>query len=107
MQKSENRHLKVQFQKHVLRKLRRAEKLTDDSLGSIRNLIVDLGAVEVARLLVDPTEVMNPSTGSVRLMNHRLARLTIEQAIEDIAATGMTSDSEIETARARLAMFMT
>lgn len=99
------RALRARFQLHVLEKLRKAEELTGDPLGSIRNLIVDLGAVPVARMLVDPQDVRNPPTGFLRLLEHDLARLTIEQAIVDFAHTGLFTDAEVETAKARLRIF--
>src|SRR5438128_398124 len=73
--------LHAQFQAHVLVRLREAETLTGDPFGGICNLIIDLGAVEVAKMLVDPQETMLPPSGFVRLLKHRLACLTIEHLI--------------------------
>jgi hypothetical protein len=87
-----------------LDKLQEAERLSGDSLGGICNLIEDLGAVEVARMLVDPHDVRSPPDGFVRLMKHDLARYTIEQAIVDYRDSGLFTESEVETARARLAI---
>lgn len=100
-----DRALRARFQDHVLEKLREAEELTGDPLGSICNLVVDLGAVSVARMLVDPRDVRDPPTGFLRLIEHDLARLTIEQAIVDFGHTGLFSAAEVETAKARLAIF--
>lgn len=100
-----NRARRARFQEHLLEKLREAEELTGDPLGSIRNLIVDLGAVPVARMLVDPQYVRDPSTGFLRLLGHDLARLTIEQAIVDFAHTGLFTTAEVETAKARLRIY--
>lgn len=97
--------LRARFQEHVLRNLWEAEKSTGDPLGSIRNLINDLGAVGVARILVDPQEVRNPPAGFIRLLNHGLARLTIEQAIVEFASSGIFTEAEVEAARTRLAIF--
>ena len=100
-----DRALRARFQEHILEKLREAEELTGDPLGSIRNLVVDLGAVPVARMLVDPQDVRDPPAGFLRLLEHDLARLTIEQAIVDFAHAGLFTEAEIETAKARLAIF--
>ncbi len=97
--------LRARFQQHVLEKLCEAEERTGDPLGSIRNLIADLGAVPVARMLVDPSDVRDPPAGFLRLLEYDLARLTIEQAILDFAHTGLFTANEVETAKARLAMF--
>ena len=95
----------AQFQVHVLVRLREAEMLTGDSFGGVCNLIVDLGAVEVAKMLVDPQELMLPPSGFIRLLKHKLACLTIEQAIVDFADSGLFTDEEVETAKVRLATF--
>jgi hypothetical protein len=95
----------ARFQQHVLRLLQEATKLTKDALGEVRNLIEDLGAVEVAKMLVDPTDVSDPPAGFLRLMENNLARLTIEQAMIDFADSGLFEVEEIEAARARLANF--
>lgn len=97
--------LRIQFQRHLLAKLREAESLTGDAFGSICNLIEDLGAVEVARMLVDPIDLATPPTGFLRLLEHELGRLTIEQAIVDFADTGLFADEEINAAKARLSIF--
>ena len=97
--------LRRQFQRHLLAKLREAESLTRDNLGSICNLIEDLGAVEVARMLVDPVDVTAPPTGFLRLLEHELGRLTIEQAIVDSEETGLFTDEEVVAAKARLSIF--
>ena len=96
---------RARFQEQVLKMLGEAIELTGDEYGYVRNLIVDLGAVEVAKMLVDPNEVRDPPTGFLRLMEHDLARLTIEQAIVDFADSGLFTDAEIEAAKARLAIF--
>src|SRR4051812_13137088 len=96
--------LRAQFQAHLLVRLREAETVTGDRFGGICNLIVDLGAVEVAKMLVDPQETMFPPSGFLRLLKHRLACLTIEQAIVDFADSGLFTDDEVETARVRLAI---
>jgi hypothetical protein len=95
----------AQFQVHVLVRLREAEVLTGDSFGGVCNLIVDLGAVEVAKMLVDAQELMLPPSGFIRLLKHKLACLTIEQAIVDFADSGLFTDEEVETAKVRLATF--
>jgi hypothetical protein len=94
-----------QFERHVLKLLREAARCTGDKLGDICNLIADLGAVEVAKMLVDPTEVRNPPDGFRRLMKNNLAQLTIEQAIVDFADRGIFTSEEIRAAKARLAIF--
>lgn len=99
------RMLEARFQEYVLKKLIEANRRTGDPLGSIRNLMVDLGAVSVARMLVDPDEVRDPPAGFLRLLRYDLARLTIEQAVVDFAQTGLFTAAEVETAKARLTMF--
>src|SRR5689334_18619125 len=95
----------ARFEEHLPKVLGEAIELTGDQYGYVRNLIADLDAVEVAKLLVDPNEVRDPPTGFRRLMEHDLARLTIEQAIVEFADSGLFTEAEVETARARLAIF--
>lgn len=97
--------LHAQFQAHVLVRLREAEMLASDRFGGVCNLIVDLGAVEIAKMLVDPQETMFPPSGFIRLLKYKLACLTVEQAIVDFAESGLFTDDEVETAKVRLAAF--
>jgi hypothetical protein len=99
------RALEARFQDYVLKKLNEAKRRTGDPLGSIRNFIIDLGAVPVARMLVDPQDVRDPPTGFLRLLRYDLARLTIEQAVVDFALTGLFTAAEVGAAKARLAIF--
>jgi hypothetical protein len=97
--------LQAEFQRHVLEKLQEAERLSRDKLGAVCNLIEDLGAVGVAKMLVDPQDIRSPPDGFLRLMKSDLARFTIEQAIVDFCDSGLFTASEVETARARLAIY--
>lgn len=98
-------HLRQRFKRHLLKKMKEACTLSEDSLGGICDLVDHLGADEVIHLLVVPDEIHNPPSGFIRLMNSNLARLTIEQAILDFAETGLFTKLQIETARERLAVY--
>ena len=97
--------LAAKSQRHVLEKLKRAETLMGDDLGRVRHLIDDLGAVNVAKMLVDPTEIRNPPRCFFVLMKCTMDQFSIEQAIVDFAKSRLFDEAEIEAAQARLAIF--
>ncbi|MCA1399097.1 hypothetical protein [Bradyrhizobium sp. BRP56] len=89
----------------MLTSLREAQRKSGDSLGDIVNLIEYLGVDEVLRILIDPDETGEPPSGFVRLMKSDLARFTIEQVLVDFAASCLLTKLQVETARARLALY--
>lgn len=99
------RELRGRLKVHLLKLLKEAQRRSGESLGDVIDLIKYLGADEVIQLLVPAEGIHNPPAGFVRLMRSDLARYTIEQAIVDFAESGLFTRLQLETARARLAIY--
>jgi hypothetical protein len=97
--------LERDFERHLLEKLEWAENLIGYSLAGIREFIVEFGAVQTAKMLVDPNHVLEPDNGFTILVKHGLANLSVEQAMIDFAQRGLFTAAEIKAAKARIAIF--
>jgi len=92
------------FKEHVLANIEKAESEIDHSFMGLRELIEQHGAVPVAKMLVDINNVLKSFGGFQVLAQHNLEHLSVEQAIIDFADSGLFTEAEIDTARARLSI---
>ena len=90
------------FQTHVLENFAQAEAKSGYDLSAISRLIKKHGAVQIARMLVDPTEDNAPG-GFHILLGLGLEQHSIERTMLDFADSGLFENYEIDAARKRLA----
>lgn len=92
------------FEDRILANFDEAENLIGYSFTGVRELILDYGAVETAKMLLTIDGVLKQHGGFQVLAAHDLEHLSVEQAVIDFADTTLFTAAEIGTAKARLAL---
>jgi hypothetical protein len=84
--------------------LAQATSETGHSFAGVYKIIEDRGAVEAAKILVNPASSGKIHEGLQVLVNNNLGHLSVEQAVIDFRNEGLFSEDETSSAQARLAM---
>jgi hypothetical protein len=89
------------FEKLVLDRLDQAQQLIGYPFTTARVLIQNVGAVQAARILLNPNEG-KIHDGLQALCHHELGHFSVEQAVIDFEDRTVFTDDERSTAKARL-----
>lgn len=92
------------FEDRILANFDEAENLIGYSFTGLRELILDHGAVETAKMLLTIDGVLKQHGGFQVLAAHDLEHFSVEQAVIEFADTGLFTMMEIGTAKSRLAI---
>jgi hypothetical protein len=90
------------FARLVASRLAEAERLTGHHFTELHRLIDEKGAVEAARLLLNPASTGAFTYGFRLLAAAKLLALSIEQAALDCAHFGLFTDEQLSKARAQI-----
>ena len=97
-------HVAQKFEQTVIERLAQATDKTNYSFAGAYNIIEGRGAVEAAKILVNPTNSGKIHDGLQFLIDNHLDHLSIEQTVIDFRSEGLFSEDEVSSAQARLAM---